>query len=57
MKTFELYLLRLKAGEMAQWIKCLPHRYEDMSSVSSTHGKLGAAACVYNPSILQQDGR
>lgn len=36
-----LELLIWETEDMAQWVKCLPHKHEAMTA--------GPVACVYNP--------
>lgn len=39
------------AREMTPFIMCLPHKYEELSSIPSIYQKknLGMVACSYNP--------
>lgn len=55
-----MYMLDIWAGAMAQWVKYLLCKYEDLSLVPKTYQKLDMAECVCNPvlrSKLQHGGR
>lgn len=40
-------------GQMAQWVRSLVIKCEDLSPDAITHGQLGMATCTYNPVLLR----
>ena len=44
-------------GRMAQWVKCLLSKHEDLSSGPQRPGKkMGMVACVSNPRAGKEEG-
>lgn len=44
-------------GRMAQWVKCLLSKHEDLSSGPQCPGKkMGMVACVSNPRAGKEEG-